>query len=563
MKSIVTLLITFLCFTVAQPVNTTLDGNAKTTVAQPVNVIIAQLMNIPVVQPVNATVSQPMNITVVQPVNATVSQPTNTTVAQPANTTVVQPVNATVSQPTNTTVAQPANTTVVQPVNATVSQPMNTTAAQPANATVVQPVNATVSQPMNTTVAQPANTTVVQLVDTITIVTSACDCAGAVIGTVCYTSLGAAVNSSIDNDIITIGGKHEVPEPIDINTVILSFQGAKCDSDAGELIATFDNNETSILQAINPDGHIITIKDLDFTSAGDNMAGGFRSLGNVTWPSKQGVNLTLQNVHMQNMRSALPGVGVFVGNSRGFESTSDCTFKDLTMKGNTSSTYPGGAAIAVIALFEPYIITIRGIFERNTARYNEVWASKHSLGGAVYLDYMQSSVYILNSTFRDNVANQGSAIHVQGIFKTFTVGEDCLFERNIAKDDGENARGGALRFLHLEENSVVTISGVYRENHSEERGGVLSTNIHNSNSTFLWKNAYFSDNYSAAEGGVYSQYSSQAVEGRFVIDGSCRFNSNTASTEKSTIMYMASHGTMSDADWVDGTSVDVVERFNL
>ncbi|KNC74556.1 hypothetical protein SARC_12902, partial [Sphaeroforma arctica JP610] len=122
----------------------------------------------------------------------------------------------------------------------------------------------------------------------------ACDCDGAVVDKVCYSTLEKAIKAASNGDIVYVGGDIEVDAPIQF-TQSLSFSGVLCDDERAQIIATFDEVDRAIFEAVNEDEQEVNFLHLAITSEDDNSAAAFHSLGSVTDAPNQGVTMNLTN----------------------------------------------------------------------------------------------------------------------------------------------------------------------------------------------------------------------------------------------------------------------------
>ncbi|KNC80228.1 hypothetical protein, variant [Sphaeroforma arctica JP610] len=349
----------------------------------------------------------------------------------------------------------------------------------------------------------------------------ACDCDGAVIDKVCYSSLEAAIEAASNGDIVYVGGDIEVDAPIQF-TQSLSFSGVLCDDERAQIIATFDEVDGAIFEAVNEDEQEVNFLHLAITSEDDNSAAAFHSLGSVTDAPNQGVTMNLTNVWIHDMYSQRPGVGIFIGTSKGLTVDDNCYFYSLTMSTTEMDMYAGGAAIAVVYLPEGSEIRIAGSFKDNSAFYPE--ASLHSGGGAIYMDYMEGDV-TFTAAFENNSANQGGAVNVQGVLGNMIV--DGYYSENHAIDDGYGSRAGAFRVLEIESSGSVIFNGSFVGNTAQGRGGAIATNIHRSGSK-MYLDGIFQNNVASTVGGVWSMWSSTQLNGMVQLDGDSIFEGNLA-----------------------------------
>ncbi|KNC78356.1 hypothetical protein SARC_09208 [Sphaeroforma arctica JP610] len=384
----------------------------------------------------------------------------------------------------------------------------------------------------------------------------ACSCEGGVIDGLCYDDLSTAIETADDEDVVYIGGSKSVANPIRFSSSV-TIQGVACSGTFPTLTATFDSTDGAILEATNSDTQKVELIDLRMTGSPGMRSAGFHTLGAEGTAGSQRVELSLSNVHMYDMTSERPGVGVFVGNSAGLVVDGDCTFTGLLMSTSDTDRYAGGAAVAVIYLDSLYTISISGTFEDNKAYYPE--ASLHSGGGAVYLDFMAGDVTFERGVeFRSNEANQGGAIHVQEIVGEMIV--DGLYLSNQANDDGFGARGGALRVQKLSRGSRVYVVGTFTDNEAEGRGGVVATNVHLPTSELVF-DGDFRRNTASTAGGVWSYWSSVDMDGTVVFEGNSEFSGNRAIRDEDTSIYdMAgedgNEATLSEEDW-EGDTVQI------
>ncbi|KNC83441.1 hypothetical protein SARC_04306 [Sphaeroforma arctica JP610] len=349
----------------------------------------------------------------------------------------------------------------------------------------------------------------------------ACECDGVVLNQKCYSSLKEAIRAASDGDTIYVGGEIEVDAPIAFEQS-LSFSGVLCDNDRAQIIATFDEVDGAIFEAVNEDSQEVNFLHLAITSEGDNSAAAFHSLGSVNGAPDQVVAMSLTNVWIHDMYSQRPGVGIFIGSSNGLSIDDDCVFTDLKMSTSEMDMYAGGAAIAVVYLPKGSEINIAGYFKDNSAFYPD--ASLHSGGGAIYLDYMEGDV-TFTAAFENNSANQGGAVNVQGVLGNMVV--DGYFNENKAIDDGYGSRAGAFRVLEIESEGSVLFSGSFVGNTAQGRGGAIATNMHRSGSK-MYLDGIFQNNVASTVGGVWSLWTETQMEGQVQLDGDSIFEGNLA-----------------------------------
>ncbi|KNC80230.1 hypothetical protein SARC_07408 [Sphaeroforma arctica JP610] len=354
----------------------------------------------------------------------------------------------------------------------------------------------------------------------------ACDCDGAVLDKVCYSSIEKAITAASDGDTIFVGGDIEVDAPIQF-TKSLSFSGVLCDDERAQIIATFDEVDGAIFEAVNEDEQEVNFLYLAITSKGDNSAAAFHSLGSVTDAPDQKVTMNLTNVWIHDMYSQRPGVGIFIGSTKGLTVDDNCYFYSLNMSTSEMEMYAGGAAIAVVYLPEGSEIRIAGSFKNNSAFYPD--ASLHSGGGAIYLDYMEGDVKF-TAAFENNSANQGGAVNVQGVLGTLIV--DGYYSENHAIDDGYGSRAGAFRVLEIEASGTAIFNGSFIGNTAQGRGGAIATNIHTSGGK-MYLDGIFQNNVASTVGGVWSMWSNTQLEGMVQLDADSIFEGNLAAYDDS------------------------------
>eukprot|EP00121_Abeoforma_whisleri_P003435 Awhi_evm1s3085 len=131
-----------------------------------------------------------------------------------------------------------------------------------------------------------------------------CQCIGAILNNVCYSSVAQAIEYSKDGDTIFVERDLAINTPISFSQS-LTFKGLLCNSTRPYLIATFDSPDRAILEAIDPNTQSIDIYDLGFTSYGGSAAA-FHSLGNETNAGGQQIKMSLRNVRVSHMKSERP-----------------------------------------------------------------------------------------------------------------------------------------------------------------------------------------------------------------------------------------------------------------
>eukprot|EP00121_Abeoforma_whisleri_P016313 Awhi_evm1s14974 len=309
-----------------------------------------------------------------------------------------------------------------------------------------------------------------------------------------------------------------------ISKNVCQCKGKKCHSTRPYLIAHFNSPHRAILEAIHHDSQTVNLNDLGFTSQFGLKAAAFHGLGTEgNEENDQEIKMSLKNVHFCHMESENSGVGVFIGSSVGLEVDERCIFDNLIMSSHNPKRYAGGAAIVVIYLEKHSKLSIRGTFVDNSATYPQ--ASRHSSGGAIYLDYMEGTGEI-NGNFKRNSANQGGAIHIQDILGNFLI--KGTYTENIAKNEGEGARGGVVRILAIRSTAKCTLEGIYRNNKAFGRGGVLATNVHNRGGILTIHGTY-QNNIATDIGGVWGFWSENtSMKGTVVIRGHSVFQGNGA-----------------------------------
>ncbi|KNC80727.1 hypothetical protein SARC_06928 [Sphaeroforma arctica JP610] len=360
----------------------------------------------------------------------------------------------------------------------------------------------------------------------------ACSCAGPVINEFCYSSLSEALSKASEGDTLYFGGDHTVSSPIQFETETLNFVGIQCNGQMAKLIGNFNEVNGGILEPRNPSNHDIVVKDLEVTGASGSSAAFLKGLGSETDAGSQGIKLVLNNVYVHDMSGQRLGVGIFIGVSKGLVIDEDCRFENIIMSTEEENMYAGGAAVSVIYLSSNYEISIGGTFKNCESWYPK--ASLHSGGGAVYLDYMEGDV-VFTALFEGNQANQGGAVHVQGVLGEMLV--KGVYINNKAVDDGYGSRSGAFRVLKIFGSGKLIISATFTDNTAQGRGGVIATNIHLSGSQVIFMDAVFQNNVASTVGGVWSFWSSTTIGGSIIFEDTCEFNGNQAIQNSGSSIY--------------------------
>ncbi|KNC84037.1 hypothetical protein SARC_03747 [Sphaeroforma arctica JP610] len=349
-----------------------------------------------------------------------------------------------------------------------------------------------------------------------------CDCNdGVYYDNSCYDTLENAFDDSTDGSIIHVGGAVvEVSETIEFDTSV-TLQGHACDSanKRAKIVAvsSFETKTGAMFVATNPSKQEVVLKDLEITSESEGQyVAAFHSLSKTDLGGegkRQKVQLLCTNIHIHDMQSEESGVGIFLIGTYELVVDDECLFENLLTTTTDRDRWAGGPAIAVISLPESGTLDIAGQFTNNRAYFPSP-GTEHAGGGALYLDWMAGRVNI-TARFNGNQANQGGAVQIQAILGTFT--DNGVYTKNIAAEEGNGSRFGALGCIKLYSGATFVLKGSYIDNISEGRGGVVGTNIHMEGSLFMLQGT-FKNNRAMNDGGIWGRWSSTTLKGKVVID---------------------------------------------
>eukprot|EP00123_Amoebidium_parasiticum_P001065 comp12062_c0_seq1/m.6774 comp12062_c0_seq1/g.6774 ORF comp12062_c0_seq1/g.6774 comp12062_c0_seq1/m.6774 type:complete len:456 (-) comp12062_c0_seq1:579-1946(-) len=297
----------------------------------------------------------------------------------------------------------------------------------------------------------------------------ATDC-GISVGTDCFSSLIAAIESVAPGGTVTVNGNVTVTSEIPV-TKTLSVVGAGGDA---AITANLGSKKGVTIFRGNTANITLSLADIFFLNIGE-IGSVFRTTdlgtGEFIGEGDPGpVSLVVRNCKFEKFFTDMRGGSVFsMGTSRKID------IQHSTFNNNTvffeEDMYEGGGAI--------WAYTAVGDF---TFSGNSFYGNKnlfgHGLGGAICLNNLTGMVEITGNDFIENVANGGGAIYIGNMSSSDSqVTIDSKFIRNRAQDNGwhSGARGGAVWLAQIR--GTVDIDGTYDGNECrEDRGGVFANN---------------------------------------------------------------------------------------
>ncbi|KNC84317.1 hypothetical protein SARC_03478 [Sphaeroforma arctica JP610] len=268
----------------------------------------------------------------------------------------------------------------------------------------------------------------------------------------CYSDLRSAFDAANSNTVDTIYVTGEITVdneiPVRQSTNVI---GQKCGGYMAKVFSGFNENEDAIFRMVGSSGDKLLVKDITFENRGGGHSRCIRSdeydvnekeARDDRFTKDSAYSLEIDNCRLRYFDSkARGGAAIFL---QAVESVviknSDFEHNHVTVPDTgDEERFGGGGTLWFQELRRStnYILIEDSTFLNNSMEF------EHGLGGAFFVGNCLGQVDIVDSTFLENIASDGGAVHIARVGITTTVNIDGRFERNQAREQGWGSRAAA------------------------------------------------------------------------------------------------------------------------
>eukprot|EP01134_Creolimax_fragrantissima_P001883 CFRG1883T1 len=353
------------------------------------------------------------------------------------------------------------------------------------------------------------------------IISAVCKCdGGAESNGKCFSSMSSAIAKVKDGDVVYIAGSQRIWKPTFLKTSI-AIVGVTCENQRASVSVGFNKFASAAFHLNSTNDQSLILRNFDMAPT----VKGFLSsaVRSDNWNYIR--SLDISGMSFTGFKNSINGSALYLGKIR------KVRIRDSKFIGNIcSEPRESGGTLYIAKVPEGGYVEIGGLWKGNIAE------GVHSEGAGVYILWTKGEVvFTPNAKFINNIACEAPAAEVRVVYPTSRVNFGGYYLGNKAVDRGYGARGGAIRSL-LIMSKEVEVSGTFKENESEGKGGVYCVN-RLSQTAAIHLSGTFINNKAAKYGGVLA--ADWGVKGTVTISENATFinNVSSASSKRSIIQF--------------------------